>query len=162
MLKKSIPNNNRHARWIEEFNNYKTNLVYEKRKRNLFADILSGLLSKVSNSIINYVKAILIDFIPNNTWSLKVMFPDIYKDPNETEEDYIFRRLLRHQKWVKEATEYSEHANKYWEHRIGFNKALRKTYKPGDYVLIRLVGRSKLNPYFYGPFKVVNKQKFNT
>jgi len=28
--------------------------------------------------------------------------------------------------------------------------------------MIRLVGRSKLGPYFYGPFKVVNKQKFNT
>ena len=28
--------------------------------------------------------------------------------------------------------------------------------------MIRLIGRSKLNPFFYGPFKVVNKQKFNT
>ena len=28
--------------------------------------------------------------------------------------------------------------------------------------MIRLIGRSKLNPYFYGPYKVVNKQKFNT
>ena len=97
-----------------------------------------------------------------DTWPLEVMFPDIYKDPNETEEEYIFRRFLRHQKWVQQATEYSDHANKYWEHRIGFNKALRKTYKPGDYVMIRLIGRSKLDPYFYGPFKVVNKQKFNT
>jgi len=28
--------------------------------------------------------------------------------------------------------------------------------------MIRLIGRSKLNPYFYGQYKVVNKQKFNT
>ena len=98
----------------------------------------------------------------HDTWPLEVMFPDIYKDPNESEEEYIFRRFLRHQNWVKQATEYSEYANKYWEHRIGFQNALKKKYKPGDYVMIRLIGRSKLNPYFYGPFKVVNKQKFNT
>jgi len=98
-----------------------------------------------------------------DTWPLEVMFPDIYKDPNETEEEYIFRRFLRHQKWVQQATKYSDHANKYWEYRISFNKALRKNYKPGDYVMIRLIGRSKLDPYFYGfLFKVVNKQKFNT
>ena len=97
-----------------------------------------------------------------DTWPLEVMFPDIYKDPNESEEEYIFRRFLRHQNWVKQATEYSDFANQYWEHRIGLAKALKKTYKPGDYVMIRLIGRSKLNPYFYGPYKVVNKQKFNT
>ncbi len=28
--------------------------------------------------------------------------------------------------------------------------------------MIRLIGRSKLNPYFYGPYKVVSKQRFNT
>jgi len=97
-----------------------------------------------------------------DTWPLEVMFPDIYKDPNETEEEYIFRRFLRHQNWVKQATEYSNFANQYWEHRIGLSKALKRNYKPGDYVMIRLVGRSKLNPYFYGPYKIVNKQKFNT
>ena len=97
-----------------------------------------------------------------DTWPLQVMFPDIYKDPNETDEEYIFRRFLRHQNWVKQATEYSDYANQYWEHRIGLSKSLKKNYKPGDYVMIRLIGRSKLNPYFYGPYKVVNKQKFNT
>jgi len=97
-----------------------------------------------------------------DTWPLEVMFPDIYKDPNETDEEYIFRRFLRHQNWVKQATEYSDYANQYWEHRIGLSKSLKKNYKPGDYVMIRLIGRSKLNPYFYGPYKVVNKQKFNT
>ena len=97
-----------------------------------------------------------------DTWPLEVMFPDIYKDPNETEEEYIFRRFLRHQNWVKQATEYSNYANQYWEHRIGLSKALKKKYKPGDYVMIRLIGRSKLNPYFYGPYKIVNKQRFNT
>ena len=97
-----------------------------------------------------------------STWPLEVIFPDIYKDPNESEEEYIFRRFLRHQNWVKQATEYSNYANQYWEHRIGLSKALKKNYKIGDYVMIRLIGRSKLNPYFYGPYKVINKQKFNT
>jgi len=47
--------------------------------------------------------------------------------------------------------------NKYWKHRIGFNNnALRKKLiNQGDYVMIRLIERSKLDPYFYGPFKVV-------
>ena len=48
----------------------------------------------------------------------------------ETEEEYIFRRFLRHQNWVKQATEYSNFANQYWEHRIGFQNALKKTYIP--------------------------------
>jgi len=25
-----------------------------------------------------------------DTWPLEIMFPDIYKDPNESEEEYIF------------------------------------------------------------------------
>ena len=50
LLKKNIPNNNRHARWIEQFNKYKTNLVYQKRKRNLFDDALSRLSSKDSET----------------------------------------------------------------------------------------------------------------
>ena len=73
------------------------------------------------------------------------MLPYIHKEPEETEEEYIFCRFLRHQNWVKQATEYSEYANKYWERRIGFQNTLKKKYKPGDYVMIRLVGRSKLD-----------------
>jgi len=64
------------------------------------------------------------------TWPLEVMFPDIYKDPEETEEEYIFRRFLRHQNWVKQSTEYSNYANQYWEHRIGLSKALKKDTSP--------------------------------
>ncbi|OUM62329.1 hypothetical protein PIROE2DRAFT_11435 [Piromyces sp. E2] len=65
--------------------------------------------------------------IPNNkadTWPLEVMFPDIYKIPNKTE--YIFRRFFKTSKL---------------EYRIGLSKALKKKYKPGDYVMIRLIGR---------------------
>jgi len=43
-----------------------------------------------------------------------------------------------------------------------FSKALKKKYKVGYYVLIRLFNRSKLDPYFYGPFKVVKEPKYNT
>lgn len=97
-----------------------------------------------------------------DTWPIEIMFPDIHKEPNESEEEFNFRRFLRHYKWVKEAMEYSEHANRYWEQRMGFSKALKKKYKVGDYVLIRLFNRSKLDPYFYGPFKVVKEPKYNT
>jgi len=95
------------------------------------------------------------------TWPLEIMFPDIYQEEGESEEEYNIRRFLRHYKWVKEAMEYSEYANRYWEHRIGFSKALKRKYKVGDHVMIRLINRSKLDPYFYGPFKVVTKPKFN-
>ena len=97
-----------------------------------------------------------------DTWPMEIMFPDIYQEEGETEEEYNFRRFIRHYKWVKEAIGYSEYANKYWEHRIGFSKALKKKYNVGDYVMIRLINRNKLDPYFYGPFKVVRKPKFNT
>ena len=96
------------------------------------------------------------------TWPMEIMFPDIYQEEGESEEEYNIRRFLRHYKWVKEAIGYSEYANKYWEHRIGFSKALKRKYKIGDYVMIRLINRTKLDPYFYGPFKVVTKPKFNT
>jgi len=86
----------------------------------------------------------------------------MHKESEETEEEYIFRSFLRYQNCVKQTTEYSEYANKYWEHRNSFQNALKKKYKPGDYVMIRLIGRSKLDPYFYGTFKIVNKQKLNT
>jgi len=98
----------------------------------------------------------------SDTWPMEIMFPDIYQEEGETEEEYNFRRFIRHYKWVKEAIGYSEYANKYWEHRIGFSKALKKKYNVGDYVMIRLINRNKLDPYFYGPFKVVRKPKFNT
>lgn len=35
-FKNTIPTLNRHVRWIEEFNKYKIELVYEKVKRNVF------------------------------------------------------------------------------------------------------------------------------
>lgn len=97
-----------------------------------------------------------------DTWPMEIMFPDIHQEEGETEDEFNFRRFLRHYKWVKEAIGYSEYANKYWEHRIGFNKALKKQYKIGDYVMIRLINRTKLDPYFYGPFRVVKEPKFNT
>jgi len=97
-----------------------------------------------------------------DTWPMEIMFPDIHQEEGESEEEFNFRRFLRHYKWVKEAIEYSEYANKYWEHRIGFSKALKRKYKVGDYFMIKLINRSKLDPYFYGPFKVVRKPIFNT
>jgi len=59
---------------------------------------------------------------------MEIMFPDIHRE-GETEEEFNFIRLIRHYKWVKEAMDYSEYANKYWEHRIGLSKALKKGIK---------------------------------
>ena len=39
-------------RWIEEFNKYKIELKYEKRKKNVFIDTLSRLPSKDRKDII--------------------------------------------------------------------------------------------------------------
>ena len=39
---------------------------------------------------------------------------------------------------------------------------MNHTYKPGDLVLVRYIGRKKLDPFFIGPFKVIKASWFNT
>ena len=40
-------------------------------------------------------------------------------------------------------------------------KRMKAQYKPGDLVMVKLINRRKLDPFFIGPLKIVKKQ-FNT
>ena len=83
------------------------------------------------------------------------------KEDCETEEEYLVRKFIRHHRWIKEAINNIQTANKIWEDRRKQMKRLKSEYKPGDLVLIKFINRRKLDPYFIGPMKIVKKQ-FNT
>ena len=95
-------------------------------------------------------------------WPLGVVIPDFPKEQNESEEEYTFRRFLRHQKWVKEAIDNIQYAHAYWLERSKSVENMRHLYKPGDLVLVRHINRSKLEPFYLGPFRVLKASKFNT
>lgn len=78
-------------------------------------------------------------------------------DPTEE----LIDRFINHGKWIKEATENVRKANKLWEDRRIQKKRMKRQYKPGDLILVRIVSRKKLEPYFYGPLKVI-KTEMNT
>jgi len=84
------------------------------------------------------------------------------KNEEETEEEYNLRRFLRHQKWVQEAIDNIQYMHSYWIQRAKASERMLHKYKPGDLVLIRYIGRKKLDPYFIGPFKVLKASKYNT
>ena len=88
-------------------------------------------------------------------WPLSVVIPDIAKNKNESDDEYNLRRFIRHQKWVKEAMENIKQAHSYWLQRSKAVDSMNHTYKPGDLVLVRYIGRKKLDPFFIGPFKVI-------
>ena len=79
----------------------------------------------------------------------------------ESEEEYWLRKFITHDKWIKEAINNIETANKLWEDRRKQIKRLRACYKPGDLVLVKVFNRRKLDPFFTGPLKIV-KQELNT
>ena len=83
------------------------------------------------------------------------------KELGESQEEYLIRKFTKHHKWIQEAVENIQTANKIWEDRRKQIKRLKADYKPGDLVLIRFINRRKLDPYFIGPMKIVKKQ-FNT
>ena len=83
------------------------------------------------------------------------------KEENEDIEEYIIRKFVRHYKWIQEAINNITTANKIWEDRRNQMKRLKATYKLGDLVLVRLINRKKLDPFFLGPMKIV-KREFNT
>jgi len=95
-------------------------------------------------------------------WPLGVVIPDFPKEEGESEEEYTFRRFLRHQKWVKEAIDNIQYAHAYWLERSKSVENMHHQYKPGDLVLVRHYHRSKLEPFFLGPFRVLKASKFNT
>ena len=83
------------------------------------------------------------------------------KENYESDDEFLIRRFTKHYKWIKEAINNIQTANKIWEDRRKQVKRLKANYKPGDLVLIKYINRRKLDPYFLGPMKIVKKQ-FNT
>jgi len=79
----------------------------------------------------------------------------------ESEEEYWLRKFITHDKWIREAVNNIETANKLWEEHRKQIKRMRSSFKPGDLVLIRVFNRRKLDPFFTGPLKIV-KQELNT
>ena len=72
-------------------------------------------------------------------------------------------KFVDHCKWIKEACDNINNANAYWAVRREEKLSLRNKneFKIGDLVKVRNFGRSKLEPYFVGPFKII-KIAFNT
>ena len=83
------------------------------------------------------------------------------KEEYENEEEFLVRRFTKHYAWIKEAINNINTANKLWEDRRKQMKRMKAEYNPGDLVLVKLINRRKLDPFFLGPMKIV-KKKFNT
>jgi len=83
------------------------------------------------------------------------------RNEEESEEEYWLRKFLTHDKWIREAINNIETANKLWEDRRRQIKRMKSNYKPGELVLVKVFNRRKLDPYFTGPLKII-KQELNT
>jgi len=83
------------------------------------------------------------------------------KQPQETKEEYLIRRFIKHRKWIQEAVNNIENANALWRDRRKQVKRMKNNYKAGDLVLVRYLNRKKLDPFFLGPLRVI-KCEFNT
>ena len=79
----------------------------------------------------------------------------------ENEEEYILRKFITHDRWIREAIRNIETANKLWMDRRKQIRRLKSNYKPGDLVLVKVFNRRKLDPFFTGPLKII-KQELNT
>ena len=80
---------------------------------------------------------------------------------HETTEEYLIRKFTTHWRWILEATNNINNANKLWENRRRQKDSMKSTFEKGDLVLIRNFSRKKLDPYYIGPMKIV-KMEFNT
>jgi len=83
------------------------------------------------------------------------------KEEYESEEEFLIRRFTKHYAWIREAINNINTANKLWEDKRKQMKRMKAEYNPGDLVLVKLINRRKLDPFFLGPMKIV-KKKFNT
>ena len=79
----------------------------------------------------------------------------------EKEEEYWLQKFIQHHKWIQEAIDNIETANKLWSDRRRQIRRMRAEYQPGDLVLVKVFNRRKLDPYFTGPLKIL-KREFNT
>ena len=53
----------------------------------------------------------------------------------ENEEEYVLRKFIIHDRWIREFIRNIETANKLWMDRIKQIRRLKSNYKPGDLVL---------------------------
>jgi len=83
------------------------------------------------------------------------------RNPFESEEEYLLRKFINHDQWIREAISNIETANKLWSDRRNQIKRLRSRFQPGDLVLVKVFNRRKLEPFFTGPLQIV-KQELNT
>ncbi|KAG4084549.1 hypothetical protein H8356DRAFT_1355643 [Neocallimastix lanati (nom. inval.)] len=85
------------------------------------------------------------------------------KDINKSSDEVLLEKFINHYRWTLEAAENVKNANKYWAARREEKNSLNegKRIREGDLVLVRNFSRTKLEPYFVGPLKVIKKQ-FNT
>jgi len=85
------------------------------------------------------------------------------KSPNKSSDEVLLEKFINHYLWTLEAACNIKNANKYWAARREEKNSMNqgKRIKPGDLVLVRNFSRTKLEPYFVGPLKVIKKQ-FNT
>jgi len=72
-------------------------------------------------------------------------------------------KFVRYYQYIRESCENVKNANKYWATRrkeqVSMN--IGKELRVGDLVLVRNFSRTKLEPYYNGPFKIL-KIQFNT
>ena len=80
---------------------------------------------------------------------------------HETTEEYLIRKFTTHWRWILEATNNINNANKLWENRRRQKDSMKSTFEKGDLVLIRNFSRKKLDPYYIGSMKII-KMEFNT
>ena len=82
---------------------------------------------------------------------------------NKSSDEILLEKFISHYRWTMEAAENVKNASKYWANRREEKNSMKnsKNIRIGDLVLVRNFSRSKLEPYFVGPLKVIKKQ-FNT
>eukprot|EP00833_Pecoramyces_ruminatium_P007356 jgi/Orpsp1_1/1181388/evm.model.c7180000077042.1 len=78
-------------------------------------------------------------------------------------DEILMERFLEHAKWVEKAAKKMLGTIKYWESRRQENISMKNKnkYKVGDKVKVRNFQRTKLEPYFIGPF-IIKSISWNT
>jgi len=82
---------------------------------------------------------------------------------NKSDDEVYLEKFVDHYNWIQEACQNVKNANQYWatrrEERNSMNQATN--LEIGDKVYVRNFSRTKIEPYFVGPFQIV-KIHFNT
>ena len=81
----------------------------------------------------------------------------------KSSDEILLEKFINHYRWTMEACDNIKTANKYWAARREEKQSMKRSNEihVGDLVLIRNFNRTKLEPYFVGPMKVIKKQ-YNT